>query len=65
MQLTNTYLYNTDSVPAFDPFVIMRRIELLKENLEELLNHSYYTRDARRVADVLKAIKFYERMQDQ
>lgn len=62
--LTNTYLYGTDViVPELPADVCMRRIELLKEHLEELLEHSYHTRDNDRVRDVLKAINFWQDLQ--
>ena len=55
------YLYGTDvEVPEIPQEIIVRRIELLKEHLGELLEHSFYTRDNKRVNAVLKAIKFWE-----
>jgi len=42
--MTNEYLYGKDiDVPEIPEDIIMRRIELLKEHLEELLEHSYHT----------------------
>ena len=59
----NNYLYGEDvEVPEIPNEVVMRRIELLKDNLAELLDHSYYTRDGQRVNDVLKAIDFWEKI---
>ena len=59
---SNEYLYGSDvEVPEFPQDVIMRRIELLNDNLRELLEHSYYTRDNDRVAAVLKAIDFWNK----
>ena len=59
------YLYGTEvEVPKFDDYVIMRRIELLRDNLETLLEHSYHVRDTARVNAILKAIKFYEQIGD-
>ncbi len=59
--MTNAYLYGEEvEVPEIPQEIIMRRIELLKDNLAELLDHSYYTRDGARVEKVLKAIRFWE-----
>ncbi len=59
--MTNEYLYGEEvEVPEIPQEIIMRRIELLKDNLAELLDHSYYTRDGARVEKVLKAIRFWE-----
>lgn len=64
MKHDNEYLYGKDvEVPEIDRETVMRRLELLKEHLAELLGHSYYTRDGERVEAVLKAIKFWERME--
>ena len=61
MAKSNEYLYGEGvKVPEIPADVIVRRIELLKENLEELLEHSYYTRDGQRINDILAAIKFWE-----
>jgi len=60
---TNEYLYGSDvEVPSLDAEVIMRRIELLSDHLSELLEQSYHTRDRTRVAAVLKAISFWQKM---
>ena len=58
------YLYNTDEVPSIPADIVCRRLELLKDNLEELLSHSFYTRDLGRVNAVLKAIKHWESIND-
>jgi len=59
--MTNEYLYGEDvEVPEIPQEIIMRRIELLKDNLAELLDHSYYTRDGDRCNKILKAIRFWE-----
>lgn len=60
---TNKYLFGTDDVPQFDPEVVMRRLELLKEQLSELLDHTTYTRTKEehdKIAHILKAIKWHE-----
>ena len=64
--MTNEYLYGKDiDVPEIPEDIIMRRIELLKDHLEELLDHSYHTRDGERVNAILKAIKFWETINKQ
>jgi len=61
MKHTNEYLYGEEvEVPDIPAEIIMRRIEALKENLAELLEHSFYTRDGNRCNAVIKAIKFWE-----
>lgn len=61
----NSYLYGEGvEVPEIDSYAIMKRIELLKEHLEELLEHSYHTRDSDRVNAILKAINFWEKIND-
>jgi len=60
---SDEYLYGSDvEVPKLDAEVVMRRIELLSDNLSELLDHSYHIRDTKRVDAVLKALKFWQRM---
>jgi len=57
----NSYLYGKDiEVPEFPADIVMRRTELLKDHLAELLEHSFYTRDCERVAAILKAIDWHE-----
>lgn len=59
--LNNEYLYGEDvEVPDVPQEIIMRRVELLKEHLEVLLDHSVYMRDGQRCNAVIKAIKFWE-----
>ena len=60
-----TYLYGVDvEVPEIPQEIIMRRVELLRDNLEELLDHSWHTRDANRCNKILKAIDFWEHIND-
>jgi hypothetical protein len=59
MKLDNEYLYGIEDVPSIPNDIIMRRLELLKDNLEELLEHSYYIRDNDRVRAILKSIKYW------
>jgi len=61
----NDYLYGKDAdVPPIPRDVIMRRIELLQDNLDVLLNHSYHTRDGNRCNAVIKAIDFWDNIND-
>ena len=59
--ISNSYLYgdgvDVDEIPAE---IIVRRVELLKDNLSELLDQSYHTRDGVRCNAILKAIRFWE-----
>jgi len=58
---TNSYLYGKDiEVPAIPEEIIVRRVEALKENLEELMDVPYLQRDGARVRAVVKAIHFWE-----
>ena len=55
------YLYGADvEVPEIPPEILMRRLEALNDHLSELLDHSFHIRDNERVRAVLKAIKFWE-----
>ncbi len=64
MKHSNEYLYGEDiEVPALDAEVVMRRIELLKENREELYELHYTKRDEMRIRAIVKAINYWERMQ--
>lgn len=60
---TDEWLYGQDVVvPEIPAYVITRRIELLKEHLEELLEVPYKKREFERVRDVLKALDFWDDM---
>lgn len=60
---TDEWLYGQDvEVPEIPAYVITRRIELLKEHLEELLEVPYKKREFERVRDVLKALDFWDDM---
>lgn len=60
MKLSNDYLYGENiEVPEIDNYVIARRIELLKEHLEDLIEVYYMDRDTERIRAVLKAIDFW------
>ena len=57
--MTN-YLYGDGvEVPDVPADIIMRRIELLDDNLTALLEVPLQDRDFVRIKDVLKAIKFW------
>lgn len=57
----NSYLYGTDvGVPEIPADIIMRRVELLKEHLAELIEVEPMLRDGKRCNDVIKAIRFWE-----
>ena len=49
-------------MPKLDEDTIFARIDLLSDNLSKLLEHSYHTRDMKRVNDVLKAVDFYQNL---
>jgi hypothetical protein len=58
---TDEYLYGKEvEVPEVPADIIVRRIELLNENLEELLKEDYRTRDTARVTAIVRAITFWE-----
>jgi len=62
---SNAYLYGEDvEVPQISMLVIARRIELLQDKLEELLDHSYHTRDSKRCNAIIKAIDFWDTLND-
>jgi len=56
---SNSYLYGDAEVPEIPADIIMRRVELLEDNLCELLKTPYQTRDSARVAAVMKARTFW------
>jgi len=60
MRHTNDYLYGTDDVPDFPEDILMRRMELLKEHLEELMDIDWNQRDGTRCNAVIKALRFHE-----
>ncbi len=62
----NNYLYGADvDVPVIPADVIMRRIELLNDNLQELMSVSYVIRDTHRCNAIIKAISFWRSIQDE
>jgi hypothetical protein len=57
----NSYLYGENiQVPPVPDEIIRERVSLLESNLEELLNIHYLLRDGKRCNDIVKAIKFWE-----
>ena len=61
---SNDYLYGEDvDVPLLDAEVVMRRIALLSEHLEELYRPHYTKRDEARIRDVTKAKTYWINMQ--
>ena len=63
MKYSDEYLYGEDAeVPSIPSDIIVRRVELLRDNLEELLDQSYYIRDLERVSAVVRSIDFWEKM---
>ena len=54
------YLYGRTDVPEVPEEVICRRVELLKEHLDELLEVPHRERDTNRTNDVVNAIRFWE-----
>ena len=59
----NEYLYGDNvEVPEIPSDIVMRGLELLKDHLEELLDYSFYTRDAERCNAVIKAIDFWNKL---
>jgi len=57
---SNLYLYGTDDVPEIPAETVMRRIELLKDNLTEVMSKHYLDRDNEKKGKILRAIKFWE-----
>jgi len=55
------YLYGIDSeVPVIPQEIIMRRVELLNDQLEELFTQHWMVRDMQRERDLIKAIAFWQ-----
>ena len=60
---TNEYLYgeSIDVAPVPEE-IIMRRVEILEEHLDELLSVHYTERDGMRCTAVINAIKFWREL---
>ena len=55
------YLYGSKTeVPLIPEEIIMRRVELLNDQLEELLEQHWIVRDMQRERDLIKAIAFWQ-----
>ena len=59
----NSYLFGEDEeVPEIPQDIIARRIELLNDNLNTLLDIHYLERDNERIHDILNAITFWNKI---
>ena len=58
------YLYGTKDVIMVPKSIIQERIRLLNENLRVLLDVHYFERDTQRISDVMKAIRFWEKINE-
>ncbi len=58
------YLYGDVEVCTIPEDVIMRRVEALKDHLDELLKIDYSARDFNRVNNIVKAISFWENINE-
>ena len=58
---SNAYLYGEGvEVPEIDPYVIIRRLELLDDSLTEVNAVNLYERDLVKRDEILEAIHFWE-----
>ncbi len=63
---TSSYLYGEDAeIPDIPAEIIVRRVEILNEQLEEELDKHYFVRDNSRVNNIAKAIIFWETINEQ
>ena len=64
---SNMYLYNTEDVPDIPQEIIVRRLELLKDHLSELMDVPIEQRGKvrLRIHDVEKAISYWENINSQ
>ena len=60
MKIDNIYLYGAEEVPEIPAEIIVRRLELLNDNLEVVLSTGWETRDEQRKNDIIKAIRYWE-----
>ena len=61
---SNEYLYGEDAeVPEIPAEIKMRRVEILKEQLEIELDKHYGKRNQKRVRDIMNAIEFWENIE--
>ena len=61
----NNYLYGEDEVPEIPAEIIVRRVEILEENMRELLKEHYTVRDFERCNAIRKAIDFWENINNE
>ena len=59
----NAYLYGEDvEVPELDTHMVMRRVELLKENRALLYEVHYSKRNNEKIREIDNAISFWEKL---
>jgi len=60
---SNSRLFGEDvEVPEFDELILIRRIELLQDNLADLLGVHYMERDDKRIREIGKAIHWHQQI---
>ena len=64
MLKSNMYLYGVDEVPEIPQTVVVQRLVLLQGELKKLLDVHWLKRDATRCNAVLKAISFWQQIND-
>lgn len=58
---SNQYLYGEDAeIEPIPNELLVRRLEALNDNLRELLTKHYFDREEMRISAVVKAIAFWE-----
>jgi hypothetical protein len=58
------YLYGTKNVIEVPQSIIDERIRLLNENLRVLLDVHYFGRDTQRIGDVMRAIEWWNKINE-
>lgn len=62
---TNGWLYGEGvEVPPIPKGIAQERIDLLKINLEKQVNLNFMERETQQINDILKAIKYWEKLRD-
>ena len=62
--VTNMWLYGTEDVPSIPEDVVAERLELLQHQLFLLNNEDYNLRDLEKRNAVIKAISFWENINE-
>jgi len=62
--MTDKYLYDTDDVPKIPDDVIDARLNLLRMHLKKLLEPHFMEQDVYKIADVHRAVAFWEKRKD-